>query len=347
MTKLTVSILSYNRPYELHRCLESLLPLPSDVNVMIFDDCSPKFTEIESQLSNLLSNQPQIKLIKGVKNLGYDANLFNSIVSAEGEYVFLLSDDDYLEAGTLSSVIASLNSCNEDVLFTRFVESFPDANSSEFSKSRFRRFWPSDQYFGPEALCRDGSIIYNSILFSGLIFRKSTVVSFNQILNDYLRSIYIQVAIFALLMNSTGARFISGPGILLGGDGENGFGTNASSIGDQDLADRSSIHSNLKYNTRLLKVIESLGSILGSQFIRSFYDEFNFRSISGMRHARNISRNDLVLYWKQLSEMTKFRKKRYFIIFFVIYLFPASLNTWLINAAARFVDLIRSKRLFN
>jgi glycosyltransferase involved in cell wall biosynthesis len=314
---------------------------------MIFDDCSPKISEIEGQLFGLLSTQPMLKLVKGVSNLGYDANLLNSIINADGDFVFLLSDDDSLEVGALNSVVASLETSAEAVLFTRFVESLPDDRSNQTSTLRFRRSWSTNQRFEPEALTSNGSTIYNAILFSGLIFKKTTVASFNQTLSEYLHSIYIQVAIFALLTQKTGARYIAGPGVLLGGDGENGFGTNASSVGDQDLADRSSIHSNLKYNKRLLKVIESLGSALGEPFIKSFYDEFNFRSISGMRHARNISRNDLLLYWKQLGEMTKFRKKRYFFIFLVIYLFPASLNTWLINTSARLVDLIRSKRLFN
>jgi len=327
------------------RCLKSLLPLPENVNVLIFDDCSPKISEIENSINDFIIINNNFKLIKNTINIGYDRNLLRSIMLADGDYVFLLSDDDSLERGALSSVISSLKNQPFSVAFVSFLETMKN-NPGDQSHGKYRRFWSESQNFLPRSISRDGSMVYNAILFSGLVFRRLDVVNSSNKYDAYLDSIYIQVAIFCTLMNKHGSMYISGPGVVIGGDGENGFGANSASNGDIELVDRSSIHSNLNFVKRLFKVVDSLASSLGSEFSRSFYKEFNFRSVSGMRYARHLSRTDLVFYWNNLSKITKYQSKIYKFIFYLMYLLPTSFISIFISSVASLVEFYRSKNFF-
>jgi glycosyltransferase involved in cell wall biosynthesis len=331
--KLTVGILSYNRPDELLRCLESLLPLPPEVDVLISDDASPRIEEIKLKIKNLLLSNKNFYLYENKINLGYDANMYNVISLSRGEYVLLVSDDDFFEPHAIISIINSLYKYNSPVSFVRFIEKI-DGNYEKMSENKVknRRDFIDDKVFPPREILINGSYVYNSILFSGLIFKKSEVLKIHQSISPYFKSIYLQVVIFCILSKEYGSRFIAGPGVIVYGDGENGFGSNSSSADDFDLKDRSSIHSNLKFNKRLLFVIDKLSIDLGSKFSTSFYKEFNFRNFSGMRIARNLSRKDLLNYWVELGSITKQRKIFHYAIFFLMLILPRYIINIIVNS---------------
>jgi glycosyltransferase involved in cell wall biosynthesis len=320
--------------------------LPPAVEVVIYDDVSPQIDEILSTIKPFLSKNPGFKLVINKTNLGYDKNLLNAILTASGEYVFLISDDDYVEFGTLNSVLDGLTLNPHPLSFVRFSELKSILSWAPPAFGSGRRDFGRETYFDSLAIFTNGSFLYNSILFSGLIFKKSEVIKIKEKLSPFLKSIYIQVAIFCLLAAKFGAKFKDGPGVVACGDGENGFGSNNGSIDNdrEDLIDRSSIHSNLKFNRRLINVVEMLSADFGVTFMKVFFDEFNFRNFSGMRYARKMGRLDLIKYWNELGEVTKYRSIYHWIVFFIMLILPIAINSFLVDLSYKVSTIIRPGR---
>jgi GT2 family glycosyltransferase len=110
--QLSIGIVSYNRPKELVRTIKSLLPLPDNVEIIICDDKSPKYSEIQENLKDLISING-IKFFSNPINLGYDRNLFQVITLSNSDYVLLLGDDDYLEEGTIYNILKVISGLND------------------------------------------------------------------------------------------------------------------------------------------------------------------------------------------------------------------------------------------
>ena len=294
--KLTIGIISYNRPLELARTLKSLLPLPNDVEVLICDDKSPKINEINNSIIKIVNDNTNIRFENNVKNLGYDQNLFNVIECSNSPNVLLLGDDDYLELGVIENLLKFLkNSTDFKCGFLRF---------KSISDIKYKRESDKHIYYDNKFININGSFLYNAILFSGLIFHKDSVILNKHIFKKYFNSIYIQVAIFAFLNNLYGSYNISGPGVIIGGDGESGFGYNeASTNNDLDLKDRSSIISNLAYHKRLFEVIKNIDIDINQSIFKAFIKEYKIRSIKAMHIAKTKGNNYLKLYWNELAAL--------------------------------------------
>lgn len=293
MNLLTVGIISYNRPFELERTIKSLLPLPDNVEVVICDDNSPKIDEILIHVKDLVKDS-NINFVSNSINLGYDRNLYKVIQLANSEFVLLLGDDDYLEVGALQSIVNFLK-YHKDLKcgFIKYTDEFTTT-----------RCFKSDVYFDKNTLMKNGDFVYNSILFSGLIFSKQHVILHEYIFEKFFHSIYIQVAIFCLLNSKYGSYFIYGPGIMIGGDGENGFGFNdASRKADSDLMDRTKSISNLSYHKRLFNVLLNIENEIKSKIFDKFIFEYKIRAIKALFNARKISRDYLRLYWSGLKKL--------------------------------------------
>lgn len=333
--KLTIGIISYNRPLELARSIKSLLPLPNNVEVVICDDKSPKLNEIESSIMPLLINS-NIKFISNKHNLGYDRNLFNVIECSNSNHVLLLGDDDYLEAGTINNILNFIdNSNNLKCAFLRYR----DENQEKSHRNYFK-----NQYFKSDTLENDGSFLYNSILFSGLLFSKNTVLDNKELFSKYFNSIYIQVSIFVFLSCKYGTYFINGPGVIIGGDGESGFGYNEASTGlDLDLKDRTSIISNLAYHKRLFDVIKKIEFEINRNIYTPFIKEYKIRSVKAIINARTHGRKYLNAYWKKIIKLDIKQKWHLIPVYFIANIFPVYLLKILTNTIESIIYLIRKK----
>lgn len=327
--ELTIGIVSYNRPIELARAINSLLPIPENVEVLICDDKSPKIFEIEKAIQPFLSIS-NIKFIKNKNNLGYDRNLFNVIECSNSSYVLLLGDDDYFELGTIGKVLHFIEK-NDDFhcAFLKFRDNV--------QKKVYRNFH-SDQYFNPNTLSKDGSFLYNSILFSGLLFSKKDVVENKLIFEKYFKSIYIQVSIFIFLSSKFGSYFIDAPGVVIGGDGESGFGFNEASVdNDFELKDRSSIISNLAYHKRLFEVINKIEFDIGTNIYKAFVKEYKIRCVKSIFIARSHGRSYLNTYWKKLTELKIKTKWHLFPVYLLAYIIPFKILNFLISFFERII----------
>ena len=316
MFKLSIGIISYNRPFELHRTIKSLLPLPEGVEVIICDDKSPRLDEILSNISYLIDNE-KIKFVINESNLGYDENLFHVIELVNSDHVFLLGDDDYLEPGAIDNVLNFIGTENNiNCAFLRFSNGFDN---------NYTRNYGRNIYFNNQTIVNNGSFLFNSILFSGLIFAKKPVLENKAILRNFFKSIYIQVAIFSILNIKHGSFFIGGPGVIVGGDGESGFGFNESSAGlDTDLKDRSSVISNLSYHKRLFYVIYKLSNDIKTDIYSPFINEYKIRSVKAFIVARKQGRKYLTKYFLELNKLNVPGILFFYPIYLIIFILPFS-----------------------
>jgi glycosyltransferase involved in cell wall biosynthesis len=261
---LSVVILSYNRPAQLKRILKKLENFISiEFEVIVLDDKSPKKVEIV-EICNSFNFSFNFSFIYNDVNLGYDLNLLKAFNISHGDYVLLLSDDDYIEAQNLPLLISYLKNSVDEVIFMPY-----------FEFGRFNRI-----NIKPYAFNRISDVIYNSILFSGLIFKR---VSVNKLILDYnfLKScIYSQVYLSVMLIISQKQFGIAPSNILyVGGDGENFFGLNNSAINSLILSDRKSINANLNYQQFLIKVVQKLSNTIDDRIYSYFWRTYRLRLI--------------------------------------------------------------------
>ena len=287
---LSIVILSYNRPKQVERILEHFIGVQKgDFNIVVKDDSSPLQVEI-AEIVESYSEKLQVEVIfhANEKNMGYDMNLLDSFVIAESEYVFLLSDDDYIDGHHIASALNVLARQEFNLYITPYHENGVTRRSitSSYNISKF------------------ADIIYNSILFSGLIFRKSAVLSLNLDLSFLSNCIYSQVYISAALAYQDQNFGVMPVGILyLGGDGENYFGKNSSAKNSELLSERKQIDSNLNYQKFLLEVVDEVSKnttpLIKVIFLREYRRRlvgYGFRARSnGFRKYSRFIRSHLIL----------------------------------------------------
>lgn len=339
--KLSICVLSYNRPKELKRCIESVIPVTDQVEVIIFDDNSPKIDEIEKQLE-FIHQHKNIKLHKNEVNIGYDSNLLNSILKANSNFVLLIGDDDYLEKGAIENLLKCLE-INQNVFHCGFLKFTEYNHDGTFKQSRD---YKATTKFESVYIERSGSFLFNSILFSGLVFNKGDVINYKEEFNKYTNSIYIQVAIFVFLNKQFGSFFIDGPGIIIGGDGENGFGNNpASSSVDQELKDRSSLLSNINYHKRLFKVIETIDVDLDTNISNNFKKEYRIRLVYMFYQTRLISRKNSLEFLNELNSELLPKLSIFYFSMILILISPRFLISGLIKRIRLVLLSLRFKKI--
>jgi GT2 family glycosyltransferase len=87
---VSVVLLSYNRPTFLREALVSLLNQSyRHLEIAVIDNPSPSSAEV----ARIVSQYPNVKLIRNPTNLGYAGGMNAGITQATGHYVFLTEDD--------------------------------------------------------------------------------------------------------------------------------------------------------------------------------------------------------------------------------------------------------------
>lgn len=123
---ISVCIPQYNRSKYLLAVLESIrIQDYPDVEVVISDDCSTDDSAeaIPAYIAEAQSTtHVQFNYLRQAQNLGYDGNLRAALAAGNGEYLFVLGNDDALpEKNTLSTLATILEQLKfPDVAFTNF-----------------------------------------------------------------------------------------------------------------------------------------------------------------------------------------------------------------------------------
>jgi len=92
---------------------------------------------------NLLSGYTRTKI-----NLGYDRNLIDAFNIVDSEYVFLLSDDDYVVGDKIADLLQMLEKREFNVYFTPYTRD-DGVNRLPPKGGRFENFDPLDLQLDP------------------------------------------------------------------------------------------------------------------------------------------------------------------------------------------------------
>ena len=104
--KLSICIPTYNRARHLENCLHSILLCAdhssSEFEICISDNCS--IDDTEAVVEDFKSFLP-VKYLRNVKNLGIPRNFLNVVEMADGDFVWLIGDDDLLMPDAITRVL--------------------------------------------------------------------------------------------------------------------------------------------------------------------------------------------------------------------------------------------------
>ena len=269
---VTIGITSYKRVQELKRCIKSVsTKYIDDIEILVSEDKSPLSNEIRDMVNELAKESIyNIRFTTNDENLGYDGNLGAIIEKAKGKYIFFMSDDDTLYENCLDFIIPVLKEDRTSgVLYAPFV---------------YNRTGKLDRNHGScfeiEASEKNASkYIIDSILFSGLIFRKEYVKNYDA--KRFKNYNYFQVYLFLQMLLHYGGYYFSKPSVICVGDGENAYGLSESSGGNEILANRKSVISNLEFNKTLIELIRLFDEEEKTRVIDSFAKQYSLHSYSG------------------------------------------------------------------
>lgn len=291
---LTIGITSYKRINELVRCINSVKTQYVDkIEILVSEDKSPLSNEIRETVQALAKNSVyNIRFTTNKVNLGYDMNLGAIIQKSHGDYIMFMSDDDALTNDCLDEIIEFLErNDNVGVLYSPFVYS----SSTKLDRVR------GNNHIITVGEASAKKYIYDSILFSGLIFRKEYVSKYDS--SRFKNYNYFQVYLFLQMLLHYGGYYFRTPSVVCIGDGENAYGISESSGGNAVLANRKSAKSILEFNKTLIEVIKIFDNDEGTNILDSFAKQYSVHSYGGLSKARNEGMDCFRDYWKTFNEL--------------------------------------------
>lgn len=315
---LSICITSYNRLSELERCLNSIDCVQvSEIEIVVSEDHSPLRNEIK-ELVDFFSTTSRYKIVFNSNkiNQGYDRNLGVLITLSSAKYILFISDDDCFSKNELSRLIEFLkqNEINAGFL-PYYVGTQTGKLARRYTKGSFRI--NSDIESAEKH-------IYDSILFSGLIFKREKATSYSA--ERFKNLNYFQVYLFLTILTNFGAEYIDIPAIVAVSDGENAYGIAESSGGNKLLADRSSIFSLPEFHKGLIKVLKIYDEENNSRIIDAFSKEYSLRLYGRLSDSRKISKKNLLAYWKAVKSLEIKISKISYIYFVVLYVFGSDFS---------------------
>lgn len=116
MVQLSVIIPTYNNAPYLERCISSLLPIDSSMQIIVVDDGS---TDNTQQVLTAIKNRiPQIEIICQ-SNLGVSSARNAGIKKATGRFVLFVDADDCLFSNVVQALVRKCEYCESDVIVMR------------------------------------------------------------------------------------------------------------------------------------------------------------------------------------------------------------------------------------
>lgn len=298
--RFSVCITSYNRVNELKRLLESIdaTKYEDKIEIIVSEDKSPKKDEIEKAVLSF-AEKSNYKVIFNTNkdNLGYDRNLGKLKSLASGDYIIYMSDDDAFMPGQLDNYLDYLSKNECAVCFQPFI-----------GHTGIRRKYKENHYF-PSSDVMVANHIYDSILFSGLTFKRECIADLDA--EPFLNSYYFQVYMFMTVAYKHGLYYYDSTLVNCIMDGENAYGKSDSSVKNVDLANRKSIYSNLEFNKGLIWVISRFDKENGTLCKKIFAKEYSIRTLPGMCKAREVGKEEYKEYIKRLESLDLTLKQPY------------------------------------
>ncbi|HEY1810205.1 MAG TPA: glycosyltransferase family 2 protein [Acidobacteriaceae bacterium] len=166
---LTMAIPTWNRAPELAGLLEVLLgELRHEprVELVVSDNASTDGTA--ELLADYQGRGLEMRILRNEANIGADRNILQCFEQARGKYVWIFSDDDLIERGSMGRVMRSLSGREYDLVGIRYY-SF----AGEYRDHRKYRPTSDQEYSRTEDLAAQMHVFFTFI--SGIIVNKERI----------------------------------------------------------------------------------------------------------------------------------------------------------------------------
>ncbi len=108
MSKILLSfcVPTYNRPERVYKTIKDILSLQSDEIEIVISDDNPSSNRTQEAMNKI--QDPRLKYFRNKKNLRFDANMLITIKKANGEFLYILMDDDEVEMKTVPWILKQI-----------------------------------------------------------------------------------------------------------------------------------------------------------------------------------------------------------------------------------------------
>lgn len=121
---LTIAVPTYNRKNQLEECLIHLLPQYSEeVEVIVSDNASTD--ETQEFMLQMIEKYPYIRYIRNEENIFADGNFMQCLEVANGKFVLILSDDDFILDGCVNNIL-------------ELIKKYPDSSLMYLNSNSFK-----------------------------------------------------------------------------------------------------------------------------------------------------------------------------------------------------------------
>ncbi len=207
--RISVCIPVYNRPEVLPGLLDSIFMQDyPDYNIVICEDKSPKRDEIRRIVDDYRSwRAAWIVYHENEKNLGYDGNLRNLIARADGEYCFLMGNDDLMCPGALSAVASAIQRYDRVGVVLRSYAAF---DGTPENIVRTARYFDCEKFF-PAGSATITTFFRRSVVISGVSLHREAALQYDT--DRFNGTTLYQLYVIANILNTMNGVFL--PEILV------------------------------------------------------------------------------------------------------------------------------------
>lgn len=135
--KVSVIIPVYNVEQYLRQCLNSIINQTlKDIEILCINDCSTDNSL--KVLNDFALKDNRIKIVNLKQNQGVSNARNSGLDLAQGEYIYLIDSDDWLDDNYLETMVQKTEEVNSNILINaNFVNEYPDKQKKLYSKFDF------------------------------------------------------------------------------------------------------------------------------------------------------------------------------------------------------------------
>lgn len=329
---LSICVPVFNRPKEVEELIYSIMNQSfEDLEIILCEDDSPERNELREVIRALQIKygSEKIKYFENETNLGYDANLRNSIDHARGDYVILSGNDDLFAPNSLSIIEKKINHYAPDVL----VRSFESFGKNIGSKNYIHRYVNKDTPFVNSQ--KDlAMLFYRSVLVSGLVIKRELAIKFAT--NKVDGTLYYQNYLIGMISQKGTIYYLPDCLVHCRIIGYADFGSSLTEKKGEWEPGKRTIESSIYQMKMFFQCASHLEDDMGSEFLfylKKIASAYSFTVLSYHRDKGII---------KFLHYVNELRKIGYSGMYFYIYIFVLLLIGE--KSSAKILDLL--KRIF-
>lgn len=149
--KLSICIATFKRGQFIGTTLDSILSqMEPGVEIVVVDGASPDNTP--EVMAEYVRHHPEIRYIREAMNSGVDADFDKAVSYAQGEFCWLMTDDDLLRPGAIATVLSALGDEDDLIVVNSEVRNVDlstvfESRRLAFDADRSYRAENSDAFF--------------------------------------------------------------------------------------------------------------------------------------------------------------------------------------------------------